>query len=216
MEYIVILARIAFFYMFIAIAYRFMGKREVGQLGVMDLIVSILIAELTALSIEDTAKPIMMTVLPITFLVLAQIIVAYLSLKSSKLRDMFDGKPSMIIEKGKLNFKEMIKQRYNLDDFLTQLREKGIKNIEDVEYAILENNGKLSIFKYPKDSILSYYPMPIILDGKIQHSTLEVINKNENWLNQLLEKENVSIDEIFYAFYKGNKTFIIKRSDIVN
>ena len=215
MEYISVLLRISFFYILIAVSYRFMGKREVGQLGVMDLIVSILIAELTAISVEDVNRPILLTVVPIVFLVVVQITVARLSLKYSNLRDMFDGTPSVIIENGKLNFKEMVKQRYNLDDLLTQLREQSIKNIEEVEYAILENNGKLSIFKYHKKWGRGDYPMPLILDGRVQHKTLNDIKKTEYWLDRTLRKKKVNLEDIFYAFYTNNKTFIIKKSDLI-
>ncbi len=216
MSYVIIIIKITFFYFFIAATYRIMGKREVGQLGIMDLIVSILIAELTALSIESSDKSILYTLIPISFLVFMQMAVAYLSLKIPKLRTIFDGKPSLIINRGHLNFKEMIKQRYNLDDLLLQLREKGIKSIEEVEYAILENNGKLSTFIYKKHQKTVIFPIPLILDGQIQTLTLKVLNKNERWLKKLLKRHNLNLDDIFYAFYKGDQTFIIKKSEMLN
>ncbi len=215
MEYITVLWKISFFYFFIAFTYRIMGKREVGQLGIMDLIVSILIAELAALSIENADKSIFYTVIPISFLVFVQVAVAYLSLKLPKLREVFDGTPSLIINNGKLNFKEMITQRYNLDDLLVQLREKGIKSIEEVEYAVLENNGSLSTFLY-SDNNNNDVPMPIILDGKIQDITLKLIKKNKHWIKQILQKRKVNLEDVFYAFHKKNKTFIIKKSDTYN
>ena len=212
MEYLNLLLKIVFFYFFITVAYKIMGKREVGQLGVIDLIVSILIAELTAISVEDPTKPILYTVIPVTFLVIVQVSVAYISLKSPKIRILFSGKPAMIINKGKLDFKEMIKQRYNLDDLLLQLREQQIKSLEEIEYAILENNGKFSIFPYQDKK--SDFPLPLILDGQIQSDTIQLLKKDREWLNLLLNKEKVKIEDIFYAFYKGSKTFIIKKSDI--
>ena len=193
-----------------------MGKREVGQLGVMDLIVSILIAELAALSIENNDKSIFYTVIPILFLVFVQVMIAYLSLKIPKLREIFDGNPSLIINKGKLNFKEMIKQRYNLDDLLIQLREKGIKSIEEVEYAVLESNGRLSTFKYPKDKKKSEFPLPLILDGQVQDITLKLLNKDRNWLDMILSKKKIELEDVFYAFHKEDQTFIIKKSEMEN
>lgn len=213
MTYLSIIIKITFFYFFVALTYRIMGKREVGQLGVMDLIVSILIAELTALSIEND-KSILYTLIPISFLVFMQIAVAYLSLKIPKLRSVFDGNPSLIINRGKLNFKEMITQRYNLDDLLLQLREKGIKSIEDVEYAILEKNGRLSAFTYKKHHQTSFFPVPLILDGHIQTMTLKALNKNERWLKKLLKVHGLNLEDVFYAFYKGERTFIIKKNDV--
>ena len=148
MQIFTVLFRTIFFYFFVLIAYRIMGKREIGQLGVIDLIVSILIAELVAISIEEFKQPMAYTVIPITCLVILEVLFAFISIKSRKFRTIFDGKPSLIIVNGKINYKEMVKQRYTLDDLLMELRSKDIKNLTDVEYAVLENNGKLSVFKY--------------------------------------------------------------------
>ena len=192
-----------------------MGKREVGELGIIDLIVSILIAELAAISIEKYNTNIFLMLLPITLLVILQIVLAKVSLKSDKLRNMLDGEASVIIDNGKVNFKEMIKQRYNLDDLLTQLRAREVKSIEEVEYAILETSGKLSVFT--KDSLNSGpYPLPIILDGKIQQGTLKKLKKKEKWLNELLATKKVKLDDVFYAFYKDKQLFIIKNSDCIS
>ena len=125
---------------------------------------------------------------------------------------MVDGVPSIIINNGKVNFKEMIRQRYNLDDLLTQLREQKIKTIEDVDFAILENNGNLSVFsKY--DSRVGEYPIAIILDGKINYQTLKKINKSQKWLEEMLIKKKINLSQIFYAFYSNNSLYIIKNSD---
>ena len=177
MELYHIVIRTIFFYFFVMLCYRIMGKREVGQLGIVDLIVSLLIAELIALSIEDINKTIFNAILPITILVLLEIILAFISVKSRRFRLFFDGKPSLIICNGKINYHEMIKQRYNLDDLLLSLRQASIKDIEEVEYAFLEANGKLSIFKYNVFKRHSSYPVPLIIDGKIQESVLKEIKK---------------------------------------
>ena len=191
-----------------------MGKREVGQLGVIDLIVSILIAELVAISIEETESSMFLTVVPIAVLVVLEVLFAYISIKSKKFRNLFDGKPSLIICNGKINYKEMIKQRYTLDDLLVSLRQKEIKDIDMVEYAFLEPNGKLSIFKYNFFKLHSSYPMPLILDGHLQKHTLKHIHKNDIWLTRELNTKNLTINDIFYAFYKNKKIYIIKKSDV--
>ena len=215
MDYLLILLKTLFFYFAIVLFYRFMGKREVGELGIIDLIVSILIAELAAISIEKYDTSVFLMLLPIALLVILQIILAKISLKSDKLRNMLDGEASMIIDNGKVNFKEMIKQRYNLEDLLTQLRARNVKSIEEVEYAILETSGKLSVFtKDAKNS--GPYPLPIILDGKVQMATLKRLNKKEKWLNELLDAKKVKLDDVFYAFYKDNQLFIIKNSDCIS
>lgn len=214
MSLLVVIYRTLFFYLFILIIYRLMGKREIGQLSIIDLVVSILIAELVAISIENHQEGLMLTVVPILLLVLLEITAAIISIKSNKVRNILEGKPSLIINKGKINYKEMVKQRYTLDDLLLELRYKSIKSIEDVEYAILENNGKLSIFKYNFLKLNTTNPFPIILDGVIQKDTLKYLKKNEKWVYNLLEKENVVLQEVFYAFYKNKKTFIIKQSEV--
>ncbi len=206
-----VVIRTLFFYFFITISYRLMGKREVGQLGVIDLIVSILIAELVAISIENHSDPMYLTVIPIGLLVFLEIVLAFISIKNRKLRLILDGKPSLIISNGKINYHEMIKQRYTLDDLLLSLRQKEIREINEVEYAFLEPNGKLSIFKY-KPFKKSIYPMPIILDGKIDYDALKYIKKSENYLKNVLNENNLSLKEVFYAFYKNKKIYIIKKS----
>ena len=212
MELFSVIVRTLFFYFFITVAYRLMGKREVGQLGIIDLIVSILIAELVAISIENINDPMYLTIMPISLLVLLEIFLAFISTKSKKIRVLLEGKPSLIISNGKINYHEMIKQRYTLDDLLLSLRQKEIKDLSEVEYAFLESNGKLSIFKYNKFRIKSSYPMPLILDGKIENDTLKCLKKTEDWLKGRLKEYNVNLKEIFYAFYKNKKIYIIKKS----
>ena len=213
MDYLIVLERTILFYIIITVLYRFMGKREVGQLGIVDLIVSILIAELAAISIDNRTESIFLSIIPIVVLVLIQMGMAYYSLKNQKVRDAFDGTPSVMINRGKINFKEMVKQRYNIDDLLTQLREQHVKSIEEVDYAILETSGKLSVFK-KKDNRFGDYPLPLILNGKIQEDTLKQIQKNEKWLQKTLTEEKVNIEEIFYAFYQEKNIFIIKKEDL--
>ena len=214
MDMLIVIYRTIFFYLFIVLIFRIMGKREIGQLSIQDLVVSILIAELVAISIENIEDPLLMTVIPISILVVLEIVASILSIKSSKFRNIMEGKPSLIINKGKINFKELVKQRYTLDDLLVSLRSNNIKNLEDVEYAILETNGSLNVFKYNFLKLNTANPLPLILDGIIQKDTLKYINKSEKWLYQLIYKEKLDIKDIFYCFYKNSKPYIIKRSDM--
>lgn len=216
MELLTTVLRTLFFYFFVTFAYRIMGKREVGQLGIVDLIVSILIAELVAISIENIDKSIMLTIAPISLLVVIEVALAYLSTKSRWFRQVFTSKPSVIINHGVINYKEMIKQRYSLDDLLVSLRQASIKSIEDVEYAFLESNGKLSIFKYNLFKTDSAYPAPIIVDGVIQENTLKNIRKNKIWIKLYLRKQNINLEDIFYAFYKNGKIYTILKSNVNN
>ena len=215
MELFTVMFRTLFFYFFITLAYRIMGKREVGQLGIIDLIVSILIAELVAISIENSNDSIMLTIAPILLLVILELLLAYISIKSRTFRTIFGGKPSLIIVNGKINYHEMVKQRYSVDDLLLRLRQKEIRNIEEVEYAFLEPNGKLSIFKYNFFKIKSSYPMPLIVDGTIQDKALKYIHKNKIWLENELKKKKLKVKDVFYAFYKGGKIYLVKRDETI-
>lgn len=206
--YINIIIKTFVLYFFIVICYRIMGKKEVGQLSIIDLIVSILIAELAAMSIEETNRSILISVIPIALLVIIQVSLSLLTLKSNAFRKFIDGNPQILINKGKVNFKQMQKTRYSLDDLISQLREQGIKNLDEVNYAILENNGKLSVF-----SDNNVYPMPIILDGVIDVDTVKNMNKDIDWVYSILNKNKLKLDEVFYAFYTKDKTYIIKKSE---
>ena len=196
-------------YVFIIVVYRIMGKKEVGKLSIVDLIVSILIAELAAISIEETDRSILTSLIPIAVLVIIQVLLGFISLKNFKLRKLIDGDPKVIIKNGKVNFKEMTKLRYTLDDLISQLREQQVKSIEEVDYAVLENNGKLSVFKGCKD-----YPLPIIVDGNIDYQVLKDMKKDESWINKILEENKLQLQDVFYAFYSKKKTFIIKHDDL--
>ena len=105
----------------------------------------------------------------------------------------------------------MKKLRYSLDDLISQLREQSIKSIEEVNYAVLENNGKLSIFQKETE-----YPLPIILDGEIDYEVLKDMNKDESWVNKILEQNKIELNNVFYAFYTKNKTYIIKKNEVKN
>ena len=202
--------RIIFFYFFIIVVFRLMGKREIGELSLMDLVVSLLIAELVAISIENYDESMLLTIIPIAILLVFEIIFGVLSVKSEKFRILVDGKPSLIINKGKINKTEMKKQRYSLDDLMLELRNNNIEDLTQVKFAILENNGRLNLYKNDTSDI----PFPLILDGCVQKDTLNYINKDLDWLIDNLDNKNLNIEDIFYAFYKDNKVYVIKNDEL--
>lgn len=207
--YISLILKTTILYFYIVFCYRLMGKKEVGKLSIIDLIVSVLIAELAAMCIEEADRSILISIVPIAILVFIQIALSFISLKSNAIRKFIDGSPRLIINKGKLNFRQMSKLRYSLDDLISQLREQGVKNLEEVNYAILENNGKLSIFTDDNT-----YPLPIILDGVVDMDTIKNMHKDIHWVYKILQKHNLRLEDVFYAFYTKDKTYIIKRSDV--
>ncbi len=213
MDFVIIILKTFFIYLLVAFIFRIMGKREVGQLGTFDLVVFILIAELVAISIENKEN-FFFNLVPVIILVILQILISRISLKNIKFRRFVDGKPVIIIKKGVVNFKNMVDQRYTLDDLLLQLREKDIRSIDEVDYAILEINGKLSVFKKDDQKDKKVYPMPIILDGEVQYDNLYSINKTKKWLLNILLEKNISAEDVFYAFSKGNDLYIIKQNEV--
>ena len=190
-----------------------MGKREVGQLGTFDLVVFILIAELVAISLENK-KDFLINLIPVVILVTLQISISKISLKNSKFRRFVDGKPVVIINKGIINFKTMVEQRYTLDDLLLQLREKDIRSIDEIDYAVLEINGKLSVFKKDDNKDKITFPLPIILDGEVQFDNLYTMKKSKSWLLKILIDKNIKVENVFYAFCKGNELYIIKNDEV--
>ncbi|MCD1258244.1 DUF421 domain-containing protein [Paenibacillus athensensis] len=147
MDILTIFFRTVLVYFVVFLMLRIMGKREIGKLSLFDLVISIMIAEIAVFVLEDSNKPLTDGLVPMLTLVLIQVLMAFLALKSRKLRLMFDGKPSVLIEKGVINREEMRKQRYNLDDLMMQLRQNRVSNVADVEFAILEASGKLSVLE---------------------------------------------------------------------
>lgn len=197
-------------YLYIIFIYRLMGKKELGKLSVTDFVVTILMAECAVFSIVEEEISIFFSLIPITTLAFTQMILSYVSMKSDSFRKIVDGTPSVIIKNGKLIFSTMSKLRYTLDDLITGLREHGVKSVEEVNYAILERDGKLSIFPEEIE-----YPMPIILDGVIQKKVLKEIGKEETWIEEILNHKKLKLEEVFYAFYTSKKTFIITRNELL-
>lgn len=212
MNYFTIIIRTLFLYFFIIVIFRIMGKREIGELSIQDFVVSILMAELAAISIEKFSDSILYTLIPIILLCILEVFFGYLFLKNQRLRTVMDGKPVLIINRGKICYEEMKKQRYTLEDLLLELRNNNIRDIRDVEFAILENSGKLNVFKY---SDINIFPFPLILDGIIQYDTLELLSKNDEWLIKCLNKKNVFLDEVFYCYYKNNQICVIKKDELI-
>ncbi|HHY22274.1 MAG TPA: DUF421 domain-containing protein [Bacilli bacterium] len=198
MDIITMVLRTVFIYFFLLVILRIMGNRELPQLSTLDLLVSIMIAEMAVISIAQAELPLLYAILPIIVLSLIQISIASLSLKSEKLRKLVDGNSE------KINEGERQKQRNRFDDLLTQL--------VDVEFAVLEPSGKLSII--PKCDEQLETPFPLILDGKIQHDHLQQINKNEFWLRQQLRKLSIrDIKRISYCVQYADESFFIDLKD---
>ncbi|NIK11265.1 DUF421 domain-containing protein [Alkalibacillus almallahensis] len=197
-EIILLVIRTIGVYIAIYLLFRFMGKREIGELSVMDLVIFIMLAEIGILSIERTDDSFLVLLTPMLVLFVIQRVTAWLSLKNHRVRSLLDGQPSIIIRHGKIDEEVMKKQRYNLDDLMVQLREKGAVNLKEVELAILETSGKLSVFTRD-DQPLNYFE-PVILDGKWQEKALDQHQvTKEDILKQLKHHGIEQIDKISFA-----------------
>ncbi len=209
-ELLIMVARTVLLYVVVLIIFRVMGKREIGELSILDLVVFIMIAEMAVMAIENPKDPLLYSILPMLTLLIIQIGLAIWSLKSNRMRNFIDGKPSIIIENGKINEHEMKRQRYNFNDLLVQLRDKNIKNVADVEFAILESSGRLSVFEKDQQSgEKGNLNLPFIIDGIIQEEHLLHEHKTTEWLRTELEKRGYSnLDKISYCSYDNGKFFI--------
>lgn len=205
--------RTFFMYIVVVIIFRLMGKREIGELSVLDIVVFIMVAEMAVLTVEDTDRMLVEALIPMVLLLFIQRTVAWLSLKNKYFRDWFEGKASVIISRGKVDEYEMKKNRYTFDDLLQQLRENGTKSIQDVAFAILEPSGKLSIFEHAnqeEESEKSGFVVPLIMDGDILLEELEKIDQNEAWLIAKLKQKGYSdIKQIsFCSLDQSGKWFV--------
>jgi len=214
-----VLIRTIILYMLVLLTMRIMGKRQIGQLEPFELSITIMISELASLPMQDTKIPLINGVISIVTLLLLEVFLAALQLKSEKARGIVTGKPSILISKGIIDIKELKDQQLNLNDLFEELRLKGYFDIEDIQYAILETSGQISILPklkttpatkenlkiIEKESLL---PVTLILDGKINKDSLDYLNKTEKWLMELLSKHQItSADNIFLACIDSKEKF---------
>ena len=194
-------------YLLILFIFRVMGKREIGELSLLDLIVFMMIAEMAAFAVEDTELSLMQAIFPMILLMLLQILLSWFSLKSKKFRDLMDGRPSILIHNGEIVINEMRKNRYNMDDLMQQLREKEVFDIQEVSFAILEPSGTLSVLR--KERSAGQLSLPLVMDGRIQSRHLALIGKDENWLRSEMKKQGYEqLKTIFFCTYEDGEWYI--------
>jgi len=195
-----------------------MGKKQIGELEPFELAITIMISELASLPMQDSRIPLLHGIVPILTLLILQNLFSLIQLKSEKIRSLINGEPSILIEKGKIDFQELKNQRFNINDLMEELRLQGYYDLENIEYAILETSGQLSIIPKTEESPVTKkdlslqftqerLPVTLILDGKINKKNLKLIKKDEKWLENKLKKDNISsYDELLIAILnsKGN------------
>lgn len=204
-------------YFFILFCLKIMGKREIGEISAFDIVVFFIISELFSLSLNEPEHSILRSIIPVSIIVLLQLVTALISLYVPKFRSLMEGKKSYLIYKGVIQQNEMKRQRYTIEDLMAQLRMKEIQTPQDVEYAILENNGELTIIK--KDNCIMLSPDPLIMDGKINKTALARITKDEVWLVEELKKLGfIDVSKFFLVLYLKNGLYVVpfKKGDNIN
>ena len=196
-------------YLLIIVGIRLMGKRQVGELEPSELVLALIIADLAAVPMQDFGIPLLTGIIPIFTLLSVTMIISVLTMKSVRFRALLCGRPSIIVENGKVHQREMKKNRFTVDELMEELRMKGITDLSTVKYAILETNGQISVLPYanqlpvtaeqmnvtPEDVGL---PLVIINDGRVLDHNLKIRGLNREWLHKQLDERHVRHTEDIY------------------
>lgn len=211
-------------YIIVLIVMRLMGKREIGQLQPFELAISIMIADLASIPMTETGVPISNGIIPILGLLLMHLIISIINMKSIKVREIVCGKPSILIYRGKIDEKVLKKERFTINELQERLRGNSIVNLGDVEYAILETSGEVTVIQKPEKrntipedfNIKPDYegiPYDLVVDGKIMYKNLKSIGKNYAWLKNQVEKFNMKPEEALVVTIDGKgQIFCQKKS----
>lgn len=223
----VVIIRTAILYSLVVIVMRLMGKRQLGELQPYELVITIMISDLASLPMQDTRLPLLLGIIPIITMLIMQIFVSEIQLRSEKIRSIIDGKPSILLRNGKIDTKALREQRINIDDLMEELRVNGYFNIDDIAYVILENNGQISVIpkanlspvtrndlniSVPQDIL----PTVLIVDGKINKENLKSINKDINWLIKNINKFDIqNTEDVFIALMDSHNKFFCQQKDTI-
>ncbi|HEX9062160.1 MAG TPA: DUF421 domain-containing protein [Clostridia bacterium] len=224
---LVVFIRTILLYAIVVVVMRMMGKRQIGQLQPFELVVAIMISELAAVPMQNTGIPLVNGIIPILTLLFAQLTLSFISLKSMKARGVICGKPRVMIENGKIVESSLKSEMYTLNDLLEQLRIKSVPDISDVEFAVLETNGQLSIIPksqkrpvVPEDLQVSTkyegIPLDLIIDGTVIDKNLNKIGLGREWLTGELKKFGISnVSEVLFASIDSQgEIFYQKKEDL--
>ncbi|WP_029689004.1 DUF421 domain-containing protein [Thermoanaerobacter sp. A7A] len=222
---LILFFRTIILYVLVVIFMRISGKQQIGQLQPYELVVAIMIADLVAIPMQNKGIPLVSGIIPILTLLVSQLFLSYLSIKSLRARAIICGTPTILVENGKILTSQLQKERYNINDLLEELRVKGYPNIADVEYAILETNGSLSVIPKsnkrpvtPQDlNLTPQYeglPLPIIIDGIIMHQNMQKAGIDMEWLNAQLKMWKIqNVKEVLFASLDTNKVLTVYRKE---
>ena len=216
--------RSIFLYIIVLIVMRLMGKREIGQLQPFELAISIMIADLASIPMTDTGIPIFNGIIPILGLLIMHLLISMINLKSSKAREIICGRPSILIYRGKINEKTLKKERFTINELEERLRGNNVINLGDVEYAILETSGQVTVIQKPDKrntipqdfNIMPEYegiPYDLVIDGKVMKENLKEIGKDYNWLKKQVEKFNMKPEEALVVTLDGKGQIFCQKKE---
>lgn len=200
--------RTLFLYLVLIFAVRLMGKRQIGEMEPAEFVVTMLVANLAAIPMQDGAIPLYSGLVPILTVLGLELVLSGLILRSVRLRQLLCGKPVILIDNGKILQENLKSARINLDELTGQLRAKDVLDIRTVQFAILETSGDLSVFPYPKEKPASakdagvqatgqHLPVTVVEDGYLSRENLERAKKDEKWLEKVLSQHNCGIQDTF-------------------
>ena len=211
-------------YILVLIVMRLMGKREIGQLQPFELAISIMIADLASIPMTDIGIPITNGIIPILGLLVMHLIISMINMKSIKSREIICGKPRILIFRGKINEQALKKERFTINELEERLRGNNIFNLGDVEYAILETSGQVTVIQKPEKrntipedfNIKPEYegiPYDLIIDGKIMNKNLQLIGKNVEWLKKQVEKFKMKPEEALVVTIDGKGQIFYQKKE---
>ncbi len=201
-------------YLVLLLVIRLMGKRQIGQMEPSEFVVTMLVANLATIPMQDGALPLYAGIVPILTVLGAELLLSFLSLKSIMIRKLLCGKPVILMENGNILQANLRKTNVTLDELTGHLREKGVLDLEEVQYAILETNGNLSVFPYPrympasaKDAGIKassqFIPLTIISDGYLSQENLQKAGKDLRWVEKVLKEHNATIKSTWLLTVDG-------------
>ena len=193
-------------YLILIAVIRLMGKRQIGQMEPSEFVVTMLVANLAAIPMQDSAVPLYTGIIPLLTVLGVELVLSALSLRSIKIRKILCGKPVILIENGKIIQENLRKTRVTLDELTGHLREKDVLDLNAVQFAILETNGNLSVFPYPKERPASakeagiparkqYLPITIVSDGRLLSDNLKLSGRDEGWVKRTLAARDATIQD---------------------
>ena len=210
MKYIEIFIESFGTYILLVLMIRFLGKKEMSKLSVSDLIVFLIISELMTISIGNENVNFLQAALAVLVIVFMDKLFTLISLKSPFFKKMVEGHPTFIVFQGKLNQKKMASLKYSVDDLCHHLREQGIGSLSEVDFAVLETDGQLSVIETKNSEVRA--PAAIISDGQINYEILQLMNRDENWLIKKLKEAGIhDYHEVFYCVVEKERLFVIKK-----